>query len=407
MLDGKPFYFVGANLNVMHGPVARRRAAVTIAAAARDGLRVGRVWAFGEGPKGASAWDCEHILFRVGPRAWQEAAFVQLDRVLVAARRHGLKLILTLSNRWRDYGGIPMYLRWAGQQDRQAYGYSDRFFTSPRMQRWFLAHLRRVVGRINTLSGVAYRDDPTIMAWELQNEMAGTPEAALARRAWVVRMTRAIRRLDPRHLVVPGTLGYFLRHQRRAWIRMCKLPEVAYCDQHIYPEEHPQARGLSRLRGFIDDRVQLAHFVVGKPMVFGEFGFADRGVARIRARWHGRFLRHLFRDAGDGALVWIYQPALAWRRRYGVLVDRRPYGVLRRVLASRARTLLRGSPRLRNARLGPEKGDTLLAPTHVLERHYRPLHRRWRSSRRQDLMPPPRRLVPRPAILEGTHIGGR
>ena len=43
-------------------------------------------------------------------------------------------------------------------------------------------NLRRVVGRTNSITGVPYRDDPTIFAWEMQNEMSGTPEAAAARR---------------------------------------------------------------------------------------------------------------------------------------------------------------------------------------------------------------------------------
>ncbi|PIE17170.1 MAG: hypothetical protein CSA65_09560 [Proteobacteria bacterium] len=398
-LDGKPFYFVGANLNVMHGPTARAQAKRTIAAAARDRLRVGRIWAFGEGNADASSWDRAHTLFRAGPKGWIEAAFLHLDRVLVAARRHKLRLIITLSNRWKDYGGIPMYLRWLGQRDRQAYGFHDRFFTLPAARALFLAHLRRVVSRVNSVSGVPYRDDPTIFAWELQNELSGVPEVAAARRRWVTTMAAEVRRLDPNHMVVPGVLGYFLRHQRRPWIQMCKLPAVSYCDQHVYPEEHALTRGARGLRRFVDDRVQLAHHVVGKPIVFGEFGFADRGSSARRARRHGVLLRQLFRDGGDGALVWIYQPSLHWKRPYGVLIDRRRYRPLRRLLARQARLIARRAPRLRNPRLGPQVGDALLAPTHVRERRYRRLHRRWRalsSPGKAGVTAPPRRLVPRP-----------
>ena len=37
-----------------------------------------------------------------------------LDAVVAEAGRLGLRLIVTLSNNWGDYGGIPMYLAWAG-----------------------------------------------------------------------------------------------------------------------------------------------------------------------------------------------------------------------------------------------------------------------------------------------------
>lgn len=394
-LGGKPFYFVGANLNVMHEPAARSKAAETIAAAARDGHRVGRIWALGEGTTQASAWEKQHVLFRAGPQGWQEAAFRQLDRVLVLAAQHGLKLVITLSNHWKDYGGIPMYLRWVGDRERQAYGYKDRFFTNPRVRALFVAHLRRVVGRINSLTGKPYRDDPTIFAWELQNELAGTPEAAAARRAWVVQMAREIRRLDKNHLIVPGDVGYFLQRERQDWIRMCRLKEVAYCDQHVYPEEHALSRGLRNLRAFIDDRVQLAHHVVGKPIVFGEFGFADRGSPGRRAVWHRRFLQRVFFDGGNGAMVWIYQPTLPWKRRYGVLIDRARYRPVRRALGFHARRLRRHLPRARNRRLGAAQGTKPLAPTHVLVVNERRAHRRWRLAKTLGSSPPAG--VPRPA----------
>jgi len=396
MVGSKPFYFVGANLNVMHGDRARGLAAQTIKAAAADGLRVGRVWALGEGTADASDWARQHQLFRAGPQGWQEAAFLQLDRVLVAAKTHGLRLIITLSNHWKDYGGIPMYLRWAGRRDKASYGYSDHFFSDKKAKKLFLEHLRKVVGRVNSLTKVAYKDDPTIMAWELQNEMSGTPEAAPARRQWIRAMSAEIRRMDVNHLMVPGTIGYDLQLERAEWVRVCKMKEVAYCDQHSYPEEHLRTRRWGDLQRYVDDRVQLAHHVVGKPMVFGEFGFADRGPARRRARRHTRFLRRIFLDGGNGALVWIYQPSLDWRRRYGVLIDQRRHRRVRAALHARARSIERRAPRLRNPLLGAHAGAKPLERTHVLVRQTLPPHADWRRVG-EGLERPPL-IVPRPSM---------
>lgn len=377
MVGDDPFYFVGANLNVMHGPRARGQAAKTIAAAAADGLRVGRVWALGEGLADEPAWKARDYLFRAGPDGWQERAYLQLDRVIAAAAHYGLRLMITLSNSWGDYGGIPMYLRWTGRHDSGSYGYDDQFFSDPRAIRWYKEHVRRIVTRVNSVTGVPYREDPTIFAWELQNELHGTPEAAKARRAWVVEMARFIRKHDDKHLISSGLIGYSLELERKNWIRMCQLPEVSYCDQHIYPEEHVRSRGLRNLRRYVDDRVQLAHYVVGKPIIFGEFGFSDKPPAHRRAAWHLRFLRRVFYDGANGALVWIYQPTLPWKRRYGVMIDRRPYRRLRGVLARVARRVARRPVRGRNPRLGPEMGRQPLAPTHaMLRREARP-HRGW------------------------------
>jgi mannan endo-1,4-beta-mannosidase len=271
-----------------------------------------------------------------------------------------------------------MYLRWAGQVDVESYGYSDRFFTDPDCRAWFLDHLRRVVGRVNSVTGVRYRDDPTILAWELQNEMNGTPEAAPARERWVQEMARAIRAIDPNHLIVPGLIGYNMRLERSHWIRMCKLPEVAFCDQHIYPEEHLRSQGRANLRRYIDDRVQLAHHVVGKPIVFGEFGF-DHGKPAARARAHRLFLERVFEDGGNGALVWIYQPTLPWKRTYPVLIDSPEGRPLRAALSAIARQVA-GGVTARNPHLGPQHGETPIAPTHsMLVRRDLPLPR-WTGS---------------------------
>jgi hypothetical protein len=376
-LEGdRPFTFVGANLNVMHEPVARRRAAEVVAAAAADGMRVARIWALGEGPDDAPTWQREAFLFRSGPTGWHEEAFKQLDRVIAEAGKRGLRLILTLSNAWGDYGGVPMYLRWAGHVDVEAYGYSDRFFSDAQCRAWYVEHVKRVVGRTNSVTGVRYRDDPTIMTWELQNEMNGTPEAAAVRERWVVEMTRVVRGLDPKHLIVPGMIGYTLQIERRDWTRLCRLPEASYCDQHIYPEEHLRSRGVENLRRTIDDRVQLAHYVVGKPIVFGEFGF-DKGPPALRAEQHRRFLERVFHDGGNGALVWIYQVKLPWKRTYPIIIDDKRHVGLRRVLATVARGVAVHDVRNRNPLLRRETGERPLAPTHAMMVRSRAPHAGW------------------------------
>jgi hypothetical protein len=42
--------------------------------------------------------------------------FEDFDRVLAAARAHGLRVIITLANAWDDFGGIRQYLAWAGRR---------------------------------------------------------------------------------------------------------------------------------------------------------------------------------------------------------------------------------------------------------------------------------------------------
>ena len=73
-LDRQPFHFVGANLAVMHGAKNRDAVETVLAGAAKDGVRVGRVWAFGEGDADAPGWCATAICSARGPRAGWRAA---------------------------------------------------------------------------------------------------------------------------------------------------------------------------------------------------------------------------------------------------------------------------------------------------------------------------------------------
>jgi mannan endo-1,4-beta-mannosidase len=367
----RPLAFVGANLEVMHGE-ARARYEATLDAARDDGLTVGRVWALGEGDATATPWRKSHELFRIGPEDFVDDAYVQLDRVLAAARARGLRLVVTLANYWGDYGGIPQYLAWAGLPN-DGFGARDRFFSDDKTRAFYRAHLLKLLGRTNSVTGVRYVDDPTIFAWELMNEsMVASDEGAAARLDFIDEMARLIKQHDPHHLVTPGVIGYTTRAERAAWLAVCRLPAVDYCDSHLYPETTDRVSSVERLDGFIDDRVQLAHHVARKPIVFGEFGFQTTRpsfMTRPRAQWFGEFLRRTFFDGADGAMAWIYQPWSGRPRDFGIYIDRPDTDDVRAQLRSWAERVSVRAPAGQNPRLGPAHGAALLYDAYVTEHH--------------------------------------
>src|SRR5882724_3312588 len=122
-IDGQPFRFVGANVAVMFRDEDRARMPETMRQAAAAGIKVVRVWAFGEGgpndvkPMADFAdWPRTHS-FRLSPGNWNEEAFEHLDKVIAEAGRTNLHVQLCLTNWWRDTGGVTQYLRWAGIND--------------------------------------------------------------------------------------------------------------------------------------------------------------------------------------------------------------------------------------------------------------------------------------------------
>ena len=332
--DGVPFRFVGANVAVMYRDEDRALMPETLRHAAQLGVRVVRVWANGEGTPedgitsvGADRedWPPAHR-FRRAPGVWNEEAFVHLDRVLAEAARNRLRVQLTLSNWWRDTGGVTQYLRWAGvdgaADERYPYGVNAErameFYSNDAARSLYREHVRMIVSRRNTVTGVLYRDDPTIFSYELMNEAQAPTGRWAERRAWVAEMSAFVKSLDPDHLVTSGSWAYRSAFERRAWLEEQRLPTLDYCDVHNYPrDDHDSfATSPAALSEFVANRAAAA-FSINKPLVVGEFGMSPDGFGGAsQAEWFRALFEATRRDAVSGAMFWILTPDP--RRGYGV-----------------------------------------------------------------------------------------
>jgi mannan endo-1,4-beta-mannosidase len=332
VVDGQPFRFVGANVAVMYRDEDRASMPETLRAAAENGMRVIRVWANGEGgPKDIGPladfrdWPRTHS-FRLTPAEWNEDSFVHLDRVLAEAARHHLRVQLTLCNWWRDTGGVTQYLRWAGindaADDHYPFGINIEramlFYTNEETRRLYREHVLKVLTRRNTVTGVLYKDDPTIMGYELMNEAQAATGREGERRAWIAEMSAYVKSLDQDHLLTPGTWGYRNAWERREWLEEHRLQNIDYCDVHHYPSNDLDVfvSSTEDLRDFIDNRVAAA-YSVSKPLVFGEFGIGPDGYKGISEEtWFHAFFETAARDGVNGAMFWIWTPDV--QRGFGV-----------------------------------------------------------------------------------------
>ena len=333
-IDGRPFRFVGANVPIIPGEMAK---------AASVGIKVIRIWALGEGesrdkdripdppgqpPTYPYRWTADH---------WNEEAFRQLDRMIVDASNHGLRVQICLTNWWRDTGGVTQYLRWAGvtgtDDDRYPYGINFEramlFYTNEEARRLYRQHVERVATRRNHITGVLYRDDPTIFGWELINEAQAVTGHWAERRAWIAEMSSYLKSLDPNHLISPGDWGYRSSVERREWIEDHRLPNVDYCDVHIYPidDDDSFVSSPGDLREFIDNRANAA-LTVNKPLVFGEFGMGPQGHNSFsQIEWFRNYFEENVRSGAGGAMFWMLTPDA--KRRYSVTFTDRDQQLLR------------------------------------------------------------------------------
>src|SRR5690606_22033474 len=128
--------------------------------------------------------DCVHVR---GPGDFNEQAFRTLDLAVELAGQKGVRLIIPLVDNWKWQGGRAEYAAFRGMGP-------DDFWTDEQVISDFEKTVRYVLTRVNTRTGVPYRDDPAILGWETGNELDSPP-------AWTRRIARLMKQLDPNHLV--------------------------------------------------------------------------------------------------------------------------------------------------------------------------------------------------------------
>lgn len=118
---------------------------------------------------------------------FDETSMVVLDQTLETANRRGVRLIIPFIDFASWWGGITEFSAWRGKT-------KNEFFTDPQVREDYKRLVSEVLNRVNTRTGVRYKDDKAVLAWELGNELKAPKE-------WVREMAPYIKQLDPKHLV--------------------------------------------------------------------------------------------------------------------------------------------------------------------------------------------------------------
>ncbi|KAJ0696539.1 putative mannan endo-1,4-beta-mannosidase [Helianthus annuus] len=165
VVDGKVFYVNGWNsywfMEYALVDHSRPRIREMLQATAKMGLTVCRTWAFNDG---------DYNALQVAPGQFDERVFKALDYVIAEARQVGIRLLFSLVNNLQAYGGKTKYVKWAWDEGVGLSASNDSFFFDPSIRLYFKNYVKTILTRKNTITGVVYRDDPTIFGWELINE---------------------------------------------------------------------------------------------------------------------------------------------------------------------------------------------------------------------------------------------
>ncbi|KAL2843583.1 glycoside hydrolase superfamily [Aspergillus pseudodeflectus] len=291
-LDGKDFYFAGSNAYYFPFNDNQTDVELGLTAAKNAGLNVFRTWGFNDknatyiegglpqyGGEGAGATE---IVFQWWENGKSVIDLEPFDKVVRAAEKTGIKLIVALTNNWADYGGMDVYTVNLGGQ------YHDDFYRLPQIKKAYKRYVKEMVSR--------YRNSPAIMAWELANEPrcgadgvrnlprspAGcTPELLTS---WIDEMSTYIKRLDRNHLVTWGGEGGF-NYESDDWAyngsdggdfeEELRLRNVDFGVFHSYPDWW--SKTVQWTDQWIRDHARVGR-KVGKPVVHEEYGWlTDEG----------------------------------------------------------------------------------------------------------------------------------
>lgn len=291
MVDGRAFYINGWNSYwLMDNSVdenGKNRVKAMLKVGAKMGLTVCRTWAFNDG---------DYNALQVSPGHYDERVFKALDYVIAEARLNGIRLILSLVNNLKPYGGKTQYVKWAWEEGVALTSSNDSFFYDPSIRRYFKNHVKTLLTRKNTITGVPYRDDPTIFAWELINEpRCMTDPSGKTLQDWIEEMSVFVKSIDKKHLLTVGVEGFYGPKSKKVltinpgewaaqlgsdFIRNSNLSTIDFASVHIYPDQWFHGQKLNETLEFVS-KWMISHIEDGdkelrKPVVFAEFGLSNR-----------------------------------------------------------------------------------------------------------------------------------
>lgn len=301
--DGSPYYYIGTNF--WYGPILasdgeggnmeRLKGELDCL----KGLGVENLRIIAGADEGSTHANTVYPYLQQKPGVFNDTLLVGLDRFLVELAKRGMTCVIYLNNSWDWSGGYGFYLKYAGKGDSPASGegqfhnyarYASEFVRTPKAKELFYNYVKTIVSRTNSITGKPYKDDPTIMAWQIGNEPRSfSLEGKKDFMDYLHHTAKLIKEYDSNHMVSVGSEGSVGCENDLALYDQIHADEnIDYLTIHIWPQNWKWCtRGrlwedlpyvYQQTDKYLRDHLHIAS-KLGKPLVIEEFGYPRDGVA--------------------------------------------------------------------------------------------------------------------------------
>ncbi|MFH0837194.1 MAG: right-handed parallel beta-helix repeat-containing protein [Candidatus Aenigmatarchaeota archaeon] len=323
ILDEKPFFFSGANAYFLwYGNYNCNKTnpdpnGICVTEAMDDAqamnMTVIRTWGFSDGPE---YWGS----LQNPAGTYIEASFQKMDRLIQEADNKNTKLLISLTNNWNDFGGMCEYVKWCNIPDANlcdpdaitgtlGAAVHDTFYTNNCTKQLYKNYVTHFLNRTNTLTGVKYKNDPAIFAWELANEpRAQSDSTGETLKNWIAEMSAYIKSIDNNHMVASGEDGFYVNGKRPEYgyhgkdgadfIMNSDIDTIDFNSFHAYNFWNNE----NNLMYWIEKHAEDSRYIIAKPLVAGELD-GSKSDSEMQ-----NTLNKLEQTKVNGDLIWMICP---------------------------------------------------------------------------------------------------
>ncbi|MBO9701172.1 MAG: cellulase family glycosylhydrolase [Sporocytophaga sp.] len=299
-VNGKPYYFLGANfwygINLGSEKGGQRTRLIRELDRLQNlGITNLRIVGLSEGPDDQPYRMLPAV--QTAPGKFDEDLLNGLDYLLSEMAKRKMYAVVCLGNFWPWSGGFGQYMLWSKSADSIPYPpphpggdwdryqkFSAKFYSDTAAVQMYYNAVKKIVTRKNSITKVNYKDDPTIMSWQLCNEPRGMNNQKKYNK-WIDSSAALIKQWDPNHLVSAGTEGY-TSGPEYAGVDVKENnngPNIDYVTCHVWVEnwgwydpkrnDNTYDSAVFKMEQYLKLHVDGAR-KLGKPLVIEEFGLA-------------------------------------------------------------------------------------------------------------------------------------